>query len=76
MEVQFDHFYRRYPDYDQHQAGYCVNAGLAWLLDWMRAGPLPRRRPRLPAQPSQRAGRTALRRRFSDYLRITATSPG
>lgn len=34
--VQFDHFFRRYPDYDSHQAGYCVNAGLAWLLDWMQ----------------------------------------
>ena len=33
--VQFDHFFRRNPDYDSHQAGYCVNAGLAWLLDWM-----------------------------------------
>lgn len=33
--VQFDHFYRRNPDYDSHQAGYCVNAGLAWLLEWM-----------------------------------------
>ncbi len=34
--AQFDHFFRRYPDYDGHQAGYCVNAGLEWLLDWMR----------------------------------------
>jgi nicotinate phosphoribosyltransferase len=34
-EVQFDHFFRRYPDYDGHQAGYCVSAGLEWLLDWM-----------------------------------------
>ncbi|MBX3010326.1 MAG: nicotinate phosphoribosyltransferase [Caldilineaceae bacterium] len=34
--VQFDHFFRRYPNYDSHQAGYCVNAGLAWLLDWMQ----------------------------------------
>ncbi len=34
-EVQFDHFFRKYPDYGQHQAGYCVNAGMAWLLDWM-----------------------------------------
>jgi len=31
----FDHFYRKYPDYGSHQAGYCVNAGLAWLLDWL-----------------------------------------
>ncbi|HAJ37571.1 MAG TPA: nicotinate phosphoribosyltransferase [Chloroflexi bacterium] len=36
MEVQFDHFYRRNPDYDQHQAGYCINAGLEWFLDWMQ----------------------------------------
>jgi nicotinate phosphoribosyltransferase len=34
-EVQFDHFFRRYPDYGVHQAGYCINAGLEWLLDWM-----------------------------------------
>lgn len=34
--VQFDHFFRDYPDYGTHQAGYCVNAGLEWLLDWMR----------------------------------------
>lgn len=34
--VQFEHFFRDYPDYGTHQAGYCVNAGLAWLLDWMR----------------------------------------
>lgn len=31
----FDHFYRKNPDYGQHQAGYCVNAGLQWLLDWL-----------------------------------------
>jgi nicotinate phosphoribosyltransferase len=34
-QVQFDHFFRRNPDYGAHEAGYCVNAGLAWLLDWM-----------------------------------------
>ncbi|MBS3751735.1 MAG: hypothetical protein KGY39_09555, partial [Anaerolineales bacterium] len=33
--AQFDHFFRSYPDYGQHKAGYCVNAGLEWLLDWM-----------------------------------------
>ena len=33
--VQFDHFFREYPDYGTHKAGYCVNAGLEWLLDWM-----------------------------------------
>lgn len=36
QQVQFDHFFRKYPDYGAHQAGYCVNAGLEWLLDWMQ----------------------------------------
>lgn len=34
--VQFDHFFREYPDYGSHKAGYCINAGLEWLLDWMQ----------------------------------------
>ena len=36
VQAQFDHFFRSYPDYGAHQAGYCINAGLEWLLDWMR----------------------------------------
>jgi nicotinate phosphoribosyltransferase len=35
QNVQFDHYFRSYPDYGKHQAGFCVNAGLEWLLDWM-----------------------------------------
>jgi nicotinate phosphoribosyltransferase len=35
-KVQFDHFFRDYPDYGLHRAGYCINAGLEWLLDWMQ----------------------------------------
>ncbi|MBF6594243.1 MAG: nicotinate phosphoribosyltransferase [Thermaceae bacterium] len=31
----FEFFYRKNPDYGQHQAGYCVFAGLDPLLDWM-----------------------------------------
>ena len=33
--ARFEHYFRRYPDYGSHQAGYCVNAGLEWLVDWM-----------------------------------------
>jgi nicotinate phosphoribosyltransferase len=33
--AQFDYFFRRYPDYGEHQAGYVVTAGLGWLLDWI-----------------------------------------
>jgi nicotinate phosphoribosyltransferase len=35
-QVQFDHFFRSYPRYGAHQAGYCVNAGLEWLVDWIQ----------------------------------------
>ena len=35
VKAQFDHFFRKCPNYDSHQAGFCINAGLEWLLDWM-----------------------------------------
>jgi len=35
--ARFDYTFRSYPDYGRHQAGYCVFAGLADLLDWMAA---------------------------------------
>jgi nicotinate phosphoribosyltransferase len=35
--VQFDHYFRNYPDYGSHKAGYCISAGLEWLVDWMLA---------------------------------------
>lgn len=41
--AQFDYFFRSYPDYGTHQAGYCVTSGLGWLLEWMesaRFGPV------------------------------------
>lgn len=34
--AHFDHFFRFYPDYGMHKAGYCINAGLEWLIDWMQ----------------------------------------
>ncbi len=35
MPARFDHFFREYPDYGVHKAGYCINAGLEWFVDWM-----------------------------------------
>lgn len=35
-QAQFDHFFRSYPDYGAHKAGYCISAGLEWLVDWMQ----------------------------------------
>lgn len=36
-QAQFNHFFRYYPDYNDHQAGFFINEGLEWLLDWMQA---------------------------------------
>ena len=33
--VRFDHFFRNYPDYGTHQAGYCINAGMGSLQEWL-----------------------------------------
>ena len=35
-QAEFEHFFRHYPDYGLHHAGYCISAGLEWLLDWMQ----------------------------------------
>ncbi|MGA7096405.1 MAG: nicotinate phosphoribosyltransferase [Acidimicrobiia bacterium] len=33
-EARFEHFFRGYPDYGEHQAGYAINAGWGWLGRW------------------------------------------
>jgi len=35
--ARFEHFFRSYPDYGEHQAGYCVHAGMSWLRQWMKS---------------------------------------
>ena len=35
IKAQFDHFFRSNPDYGIHKAGYCINAGLDSILDWL-----------------------------------------
>jgi len=35
--ARFDYFYRSNPNYGDHAAGYCVAAGLEWLIEWMLA---------------------------------------
>lgn len=34
--AHFDHYFREYPDYGLHKAGYCINAGLEWFIEWMK----------------------------------------
>lgn len=41
--AQFEYFFRSYPDYGGHQAGYAVTAGLAWFLEWLEGTRFERR---------------------------------
>jgi len=34
--ARFEHFFRENPNYGDHRAGYCVNAGLNTFLDWLK----------------------------------------
>jgi len=69
LEVQFDHFYRRNPDYDQHQAGYCVNAGLEWFLDWMQQAYFRQQELEYLANHRNAQGDRLFADDFLDYLR-------
>jgi nicotinate phosphoribosyltransferase len=33
-DARFEHFFRRYPDYGEHEAGYVITAGWGWLGRW------------------------------------------
>lgn len=66
--AQFDYFFRHYPDYGNHQAGYCITAGLGWLLDWMESTRFGD--DEIEALESQRtiSGQPRFDRRFLDWL--------
>lgn len=66
--VQFDHFFREYPDYGSHKAGYCVNAGLEWLLDWMKATRFRRDEHEYLRHLTTRTGRRLFADDFLDWL--------
>jgi nicotinate phosphoribosyltransferase len=76
IPAQFDHFFRKYPDYGMHEAGYCVNAGLAWLLDWMQSARF--RETELSYLNSQvdRHGRPVFTPDFIEWLRQHGTFAG
>ena len=63
-QAQFDHFFRSYPDYGGHRAGYCVNAGLDWLLDWMESASFRAREIELMRGMRSRTGRRLFSEEF------------
>jgi nicotinate phosphoribosyltransferase len=66
--AQFDYFFRRYPDYGTHQAGYCIAAGLGWLLEWMETVRFERADLELLASQETRTGNRRFDPAFLDWL--------
>ncbi|RMG68045.1 MAG: nicotinate phosphoribosyltransferase [Calditrichaeota bacterium] len=69
MPAQFDHFFRNYPDYGSHQAGYCVNAGLEWLVDWMQEVHFREEDIAYLRSQRSRSGKPLFSQAFLDWLR-------
>ena len=67
-QAQFDHFFRNYPDYGEHRAGFCVNAGLEWLLDWMEEARFGEREISLLRGMTSRSGRRLFDEDFLSWL--------
>jgi nicotinate phosphoribosyltransferase len=67
--AQFDYFFRRYPDYGTHQAGYCVTAGLGWLLEWMEEVRFEEPDLEVLAEQRTTAGTSRFDSGFLDWLR-------
>lgn len=67
--AQFEHFFRNYPDYGSHQAGYCINAGLEWLIRWMLHTSVNSRELNALASLRGRSGEPVFADDFLDWLR-------
>jgi nicotinate phosphoribosyltransferase len=67
--AQFDHFFRKYPDYGAHQAGFCINAGMEWLLDWMDRARFGDREVAALREMTGRTGERLFQDDFLDWLR-------
>jgi nicotinate phosphoribosyltransferase len=74
--AQFDHFFRHYPDYGGHQAGYCINAGLEWLLDWMERARMRTEDVDYLRGQTDRSGGRLFADDFLDWLRTHGTFDG
>lgn len=74
--AQFEHFFRRYPDYGSHQAGYCVNAGMDTLLEWMRDARFTDAELGVLAGQTDRTGSPVFAPDFLEWLRVHGTFDG
>ncbi|MFB6357077.1 MAG: nicotinate phosphoribosyltransferase [bacterium] len=66
--ARFEHFFRNYPDYGEHQAGYCINAGLGTFIDWLEECQLTSRERKHLENQTNAAGKDVFSEEFLDWL--------
>jgi nicotinate phosphoribosyltransferase len=71
--ARFDYYFRSYPDYGRHQAGYCISAGLEWLIDWMRRARIGNEEIDYLRTHRTRSGDRLFQDDFLDWLRENGT---
>ncbi len=76
QRVQFDYFFRRYPNYGDHQAGFCVFAGFEWLHDWMSTARAGQREIELLSGQRKSSGEPMFDQAFLDWLRLEGNFSG
>jgi nicotinate phosphoribosyltransferase len=64
----FDYFFRDYPDYGSHKAGYCIAAGLESLCEWMMDVHAGEREIRHLRHQQNRAGKPVFQPDFLKWL--------
>ncbi len=74
--AQFDYFFRSYPDYGIHQAGYCVNAGLETFMDWVSEAYFKDDEIEYLRNLKDANGRSMFTPEFLDYLRGQSVATG
>ncbi len=72
----FEHFFRRSPNYGSHQAGYCIAAGMEWLLDWMESSRFGDEEIAVLAAQRSPAGTAVFDHDFLAWLRANGTFEG
>ena len=66
--VLFDYFFRNYPDYGLHKAGYCIYAGLEWLLNWMKSARFGQKEIEQLKKHKSSSGKPVFENDFLDWL--------
>lgn len=67
--AQFEHYFRNYPDYGTHKAGYCISAGLEWFVDWMMNASFTDKDYEYLKNSTNRAGKKIFEDDFLKYLK-------